>query len=182
MAEGAWLVGFVAVQRLAELVYAGRNTQTLRSAGGVEFGAAHYPFMVTLHALWLLGLWLLGHGRPVDPVWLAVFLLLQAGRLWVIASLGPRWTTRVIVLPAVAPLARGPYRFLRHPNYLVVALEIAVVPLALGLPGFALVFSLLNAAMLAVRIRVENRALVWAMRAEPALTGTPLPMRGRDDS
>ncbi len=165
MGEGAWLVAFLTVQRLAELAWAQRNTARLRAAGGVEFGAAHYPLMVALHAFWLLGLWLAGHDRPVDPVWLAVFIVLQLGRLWVLVSLGGRWTTRVIVLPGAAPIARGPYRWLRHPNYWVVALEIAVVPLALGLPVFALVFSLANAALLMVRIRVENRALAWAQQA-----------------
>jgi methyltransferase len=162
MGEGAWLVVFLIVQRLAELGLAQRNTVRLRAQGGVEFGAAHYPLMVALHALWLLGLWMLGHDRGVDPFWLSVFILLQAGRLWVIATLGRRWTTRVIVLPGAAPIARGPYRWLRHPNYLVVVAEIAVVPLALGLPLFALVFSLANAALLAYRIRVENEALAWA--------------------
>lgn len=184
MGEGAFVVAFVAAQRLAELVHARCNTRTLRAAGGVEFGPAHYPFVVTLHTLWLLGLWWLGHDRPVVPFWLAVFILLQAGRLWVVASLGHRWTTRVIVLPGAAPVARGPYRFIRHPNYLVVALEIAVVPLALGLPRLALVFSLLNAAMLTVRLRVENRALAWAEQGQVS-GGTgrrPLPMRKRDDS
>lgn len=165
MAEGAWLVAFVVVQRLAELGLAQWNTVRLRAAGGVEFGAAHYPLMVALHACWLLGLWLLGRDRSIDPFWLAGFILLQAGRLWVIASLRSRWTTRVIVLPGVAPVARGPYRWLRHPNYWIVIAEIAVVPLALRLPLFALVFSLANAALLATRIRVENQALAWARQA-----------------
>jgi methyltransferase len=164
MGEGAWLIAFLVVQRLAELGLAQWNTVRLRAAGGVEFGASHYPLMLALHAFWLLSLWLFGHDRNVDPTWLAVFILLQAGRLWVIASLGRRWTTRVIVLPGAAPVARGPYRWLRHPNYAVVAAEIAVVPLALGLPLFALAFSLANAALLAFRIGVENRALAWAMR------------------
>ena len=159
MGEGAWLIAFLIVQRLAELGLAQRNTVRLRAAGAVEVGTSHYPLMVALHALWLLGLWVLGHDHGVDPLWLAVFVLLQFGRLWVIASLGGRWTTRVIVLPGIAPVTRGPYRWLRHPNYVVVALEIAVVPLALGLPAFALLFSIANAALLAVRIRVENQAL-----------------------
>jgi methyltransferase len=165
MGESGWLVAFLIVQRLAELGLAQRNTARLRAQGGVEFGAAHYPLMVALHAFWLLGLWMLGHDRSVDPIWLAVFILLQAGRLWVIASLRSRWTTRVIVLPGVAPVARGPYRWLRHPNYLIVVAEIAVVPLALRLLMFALVFSLANAALIAYRIRVENQALAWARHA-----------------
>lgn len=166
MGEGAWLIGFIAVQRLAELGLAQWNTARLRALGGVEFGADHYPAMVALHACWLLGLWFYGHDRDVDRMWLAVFVLLQAGRLWVIASLGRRWTTRVIVLPGCAPLVRGPYRWLRHPNYAVVALEIAVVPLALALPVFALGFSAANAVLLAWRISVETRALAWAGRGE----------------
>ena len=162
MGEGAWLAGFLVVQRLAELAYSLRNTRRLRAAGGVEFGAAHYPLMVALHGAWLMALWLLGAGNAIDPAWLAVFVVLQAGRLWTIASLAGRWTTRVIVLPGAAALARGPYRWFRHPNYLIVALEFAVVPLALGLSGLALIGSLANAAILALRIRVENRALAWA--------------------
>jgi len=94
---------------------------------------------------------------------------LQLGRLWVIASLGRRWTTRVIVLPGATPVARGPYRWLKHPNYLIVALEMAVVPLALGSPVFALIYSLANAALLAYRIRIENEALAWARQpTQPA--------------
>ena len=121
-------------QRLAELALARWNIARLRRLGGVEFGAKHYPFMVALHAFWLLALWLAGHDRAIDPVWLAVFVVLQAGRLWVMASLGRRWTTRIIVLPGAAPVTGGPFRFIKHPNYMIVALEIAVVPLTLGLP------------------------------------------------
>jgi methyltransferase len=179
MGEGAWLVAFLLAQRLAELCLAQWNIRRLRAAGGVEFGAAHYPLIVALHASWLLGLWALGWGRNIDPVWLAVFVLLQVGRVWAIASLGRRWTTRVIVLPGAPPVARGLYRWLRHPNYVVVALEIAVVPLAFGLPLFALVFSALNAALLAWRIRVENEALAWATRSAAAeiLPNETLPMK-----
>lgn len=162
MDDGAWLVAFLIVQRLAELALAQRNTARLIAAGGVEFGAAHYPLMVGLHAFWLGGLLLLGHDQPVEPFWLVVFVLLQAGRLWVIASLGRRWTTRIIVKPGAAPVIRGPYRWLRHPNYLIVILEIAVVPLGLDLPLFAAIFSAANAALLAHRIRIENQALAWA--------------------
>ena len=168
MGEGGWLIAFLLAQRLGELGLAQWNTLRLRAAGAVEFGASHYPLLVALHVSWLLTLWVAGHDKAVDPFWLMVFVLLQAGRLWVIASLGRRWTTRVIVLPGRAPLARGPYRFIKHPNYLIVALEIAVVPLALGLPLLALAFSLANAGVLAWRIRVENRALIWAEGAETA--------------
>jgi len=163
MREGACLVAFLVAQRLVELCFAQFNTRRLRAEGGVEFGAAHYPLMIALHASWLLGLWLLGYDRSVIPFWLAIFVLLQVGRLWVIASLGRRWTTRVIVLPGSAPVSRGPYRWLKHPNYLIAALEIAVVPLALGLPLFALIFSAANAALLAYRIRFENEALATSI-------------------
>ena len=164
MDKGTWLIAFVVLQRVAELGLAQWNTARLRATGGVEFGASHYPLIVALHASWLLGLLVFGHGRSVDPIWLVVFILLQAARMWVIASLGRRWTTRVIVLPGASPVAHGPYRWLRHPNYAVVALEIAVVPLALELPLFALVFSAANAALLTCRIDVENQALAWASR------------------
>lgn len=162
MGEGAWLVAFLIAQRLIELFFARLNARRLRGRGGIEFGAAHYPLIVILHAIWIVGLLILGHGRAVDPFWLSVFVVLQIARVWVIASLGRRWTTRVIVMPGAVPVARGPYRWLRHPNYLIVALEIAVVPMALGLPAVAVVFSAANAALLAYRIRIENEALAWA--------------------
>ena len=169
MPNGAWMVAFLIVQRSVELGFAQFNAARLRTKGGIEFGAAHYPLMIMLHASWLLGLLALGYDRPIIPFWLALFVILQVGRLWVIASLGRRWTTRVIVLPGATPVARGLYRWLRHPNYLIVALEIAVVPLALGLPVFALIYSLANAALLAYRIRIENEALAWASRpTQPA--------------
>jgi methyltransferase len=154
-----WLLGFVTAQRLAELALARRHTAALLARGAREAGAGHYPVMVALHAAWLVGLWMLGYHQPVAPGWLAVFAALQLARVWVIASLGERWTTRIIVLPQAAPVARGPYRFLRHPNYAVVAGEIAVVPLALGLAAYAVIFSMLNIAMLAWRIRAESDAL-----------------------
>jgi methyltransferase len=165
VAEGALLVAFITVQRLGELILARRNTQRLLAEGGVEYGRSHYFWMVALHTAWLLGLWWLGRSHPVDPFLLGVFVLLQAGRLWVIASLDGRWTTRIIVLPQAPLVATGPYRWLKHPNYLIVALEIAVVPLALGLPVFAAVFTVFNAFILYHRIRTENAALAQA--AEP---------------
>ena len=153
------LIALVALQRLAELVYARRNSRTLLARGGVEIGAAHYPLFVLLHGAWLATLFVLTAPDPV-PRWplLLLFAALQASRLWAIASLGPYWTTRVIVVPDAVSVRRGPYRFFRHPNYLIVALEVPVLPLALGLPSVALVFGLLNLALLAYRIGVENRA------------------------
>jgi methyltransferase len=154
-----WLIGFVALQRLAELVLARRNTQVLLARGGVEHGAGHYPLIVALHAAWLIGMAILGWDHAIDRFWLAVVIVLQFARIWVICSLGPRWTTRIIVLPGAPPVVAGPYRFLRHPNYAVVSLEIAAIPLALGLTAFAAVFFMLNLLVLAVRIRAEDKAL-----------------------
>jgi methyltransferase len=166
MASGGWLVAFLAAQRLIELGWAHWNTTRLRASGGIEFGAFHYPFIVTLHAVWLFGFWFLAHDRSVGPIGLSLFVALQAFRLWILFSLGRRWTTRIIVLPGAPRVMRGPYRWLNHPNYVVVALEIALLPLALGLPRFALFFSIANGALLILRIRTENKALAWAMADE----------------
>jgi methyltransferase len=154
------IVALVAAQRLAELAYARRNARRLIAAGGVEVGAGHYPLLVLVHAGWLAALWfLVPETAPVRWPWLAVFVLLQVGRLWVLRSLGRFWTTRIITLPGAAPVTRGPYRYCRHPNYLIVAGEIAALPLVFDAWRIALAFSLLNGAVLAWRIRVEDAAL-----------------------
>ena len=150
----------VAGLRLGELIHARRNTKRLLAAGGVEHGAGHYPLLVVLHGSWLAALFLLvPAAAPLGWGWLGFYGLLQLGRLWVIATLGGRWTTRVIAMPGTPRVTRGPYRFLRHPNYLVVALEIPVLPLAFGAWQIALGFGLANLALLAHRIRIEERAL-----------------------
>lgn len=154
----------VTAQRLGELALARSNTQRLTARGAIEVGAGHYPFIVALHAAWLIGLWFLAWSRPLNLWLLAVFVVLQAGQIWVIATLGERWTTRIIIMPGEALVRRGPYRFLSHPNYVVVAAEILVLPLAFGLAWYALIFSLLNAAMMAVRISVETQGLRSALR------------------
>ena len=159
MTGAAAILAFVTAERLFELWLAARNTAALKAGGAREHGAGHYPLIVALHAAWLGGLWWLGRDSVVVAGWLLAFVLLQATRLWVLGTLGRRWTTRIIVIPGAPLVARGPYRFLSHPNYAVVAAELAVLPLALRLPEFALVFSLLNAAVLAIRIRAENAAL-----------------------
>ena len=153
------LLAFVTLQRVVELPLAQANTKRLLAAGGHEVGAGHYPLIVALHAAWLITLWWLAPGRPIDIPFLLLFLLIEAGRVWVLRTLGPRWTTRIIIVPGEALVASGPYRFVRHPNYLVVIGEIAVLPLVFGLWDIAILFSLLNAAILTVRIRAENRAL-----------------------
>lgn len=154
------ILGLVAAQRVAELLLARRNTVRLLASGAHEVGRRHYPLFVALHTGWLLAMLAFVPG-DAPPLWglLALFLLLQACRLWVLAALGPFWTTRVITLPG-APLVRGgPYRFFRHPNYLVVTAEIACLPLAFGAWEVALAFSCLNALLLTHRIRVEETAL-----------------------
>jgi methyltransferase len=154
------LVALVLLQRLGELWLAARNTRRLRAAGGIEYGARHYPLIVGLHGAWLASLFFLIPGDTAPNLWLlGVFALLQIARIWVMASLGSYWTTRIIVLPDHPRVRRGPYRFLRHPNYVVVALEIAVLPLAFGAWELALAFTALNAAVLALRIRSEEKVL-----------------------
>jgi methyltransferase len=155
-----WIVLIVAVQRLIEVAWGERNRRRLLAQGGVEAGAGHYPLFFAVHGGWLASLAVL---VPADaPVlWplLAAFLVLQAARLWVIASLGERWTTRIVVLPAAPLVRRGPYRWCRHPNYLIVACEIALLPLAFGAVAIAVFFSLANAMLLRHRIRIEEAAL-----------------------
>jgi methyltransferase len=162
---GAALLGFLTLQRIAELWWARQNERRLFAAGGTEYGRPHLILIVLLHAAWLIGMWALAYDRAVDTLFLALVVILQIARFWVLATLGRRWTIRIIVLPGEKLVARGPYRWLRHPNYAVVTGEIAAVPLALGLPLYALVFSILNAAVLAIRIPAENAALAAAASA-----------------
>jgi methyltransferase len=153
------ILALVTVQRIGELFLARRNTQRLLQEGAREHGAGHYPLIVAVHALWLATLWWLAPARPVDGFWLAVFAVIELVRIWVLATLGRRWTTRIIVLPGADMVRSGPYRFVNHPNYWVVTGEIAVLPLVFGLWQVALVFTLVNAAVLSIRIGEENRAL-----------------------
>ena len=149
----------VTAQRLSELVIAKRNTTALKAQGAIEHGASHYPVMVLLHASWLLGLWWFGWAATVVWPFMFMYGVLQLFRLWILLSIGRRWTTRILTVPGEKLVARGPYKFIRHPNYTLVLLEVPLLPLALGLQGFALVFGLLNIAMLAWRISVEEKAL-----------------------
>jgi methyltransferase len=154
-----FILALVTLQRAAELVISSRNTSRLLARGAVEVAPGHYPFVVAVHAAWLISLWIFGHDRPVNAVALLIYVILQGFRIWVMWTLGARWTTRIIVLPGEPLVKRGPYRLLPHPNYAVVAGEIALLPLVLGLPLLALIFTALNAAVLAIRIRAENHAL-----------------------
>ena len=152
-------MSFVTLQRLVELPIAQTNMRRLIAKGGHEVGANHYPYIVVLHACWLVALWWMAPGRPINFALLGLFVVVEAGRIWVLWTLGRRWTTRIIMVPGEQLVARGPFRFVDHPNYLVVIGEIAVLPLVFGLWQVAAVFSVLNAIILAVRIRAENHAL-----------------------
>ena len=155
-----WLALAVAVQRLLELAHAKRNDRWLRARGGIEWGAGHYPLFVVLQSAWLAAVFL---AIPADAsIWwpaLAAFAAAQAGRVWVLATLGPYWTTRIISLPGVPLVHGGPYRLVRHPNYVVVAVEVASLPLAFGSPWLAVAFGGAQIVLLAYRIRIEDRAL-----------------------
>ncbi len=159
------IIALVALQRIVELAYARRNSRSLLDAGAVEHGAGHYPLFVLLHTSWLaaLALWPM---RSLDLWLLGAFIVLQILRVWVVFSLGGRWTTRVLVLPGAPLIRRGPYRYLRHPNYMIVAGEVAILPLAFGLWEIAVIFSILNGLLLTRRIRTENRALAEAVSLE----------------
>ena len=154
------IIALVILQRAGELVLANRNTQRLKAQGAVEIGAGHYRFIVLLHMAWLMAvLWLIPAPVVIYWGWILVFLLLQALRVWVITSLGPYWTTRIISLPGMPLVKRGPYRYVRHPNYLVVAGEILALPMAFGEIWVAVIFSIVNAAVLYWRIRQEETGL-----------------------
>jgi methyltransferase len=149
----------VTLQRLGELVLSRHNTRKLLARGAIEVGANHYPLMVSVHAAWLISLWIWGRDQDVNLVALALFVALQVFRVWILATLRSRWTTRIIMLPGEPLVVSGPYKYLSHPNYAVVVGEIALLPLALHLPLLALIFTALNAAVLVIRIRTEVRAL-----------------------
>jgi methyltransferase len=159
MTFAAVILFLVTLQRLSELVIAHRNTTALKARGAVEHGANHYPVMVLLHASWLAGLWWFGWNAIVIWPLMALYIVLQGFRLWILASIGRRWTTRILSVPGETLVARGPYRFIRHPNYTLVLLEVPLLPLAFGLDWFAALYGVLNIAMLVWRISVEEAAL-----------------------
>lgn len=149
---------FVVVQRLGELYISRANTKALRAKGAIEFGSEHYQYFASLNFLWIFGLVLAGHIEQVNYYWLGIFAVLQIFRFWILTSLGERWTTRIIVLdePLVSD---GPYKYFRHPSYMLTITEVFVAPMVLGLWQLAIVFLFLNAGMLFVRIRAEEKAL-----------------------
>ena len=157
-------VALVSVQRLLELRLSRRNERRVRRKGAVEYGRGHYPAMVGLHVLWMVSTLFESVLREPGPpaLWyvpLAAFLLVQLLRYWAILSLGESWNVRVLVIPGGRRLRRGPYRYLSHPNYLVVAVEVAAFPLIFGAWITALAFTALNAAFLYLRLNAEERAL-----------------------
>jgi len=159
MSLAAVILALVTLQRISELVLARYNTGKLMARGAIEIGANHYPLVVAVHAAWLIALWVWGRDQEVNLLALALFVAMQGLRLWILATLGRRWTTRIIVLPGEPLVASGPYRYFSHPNYAVVVAEIALLPFALHLPLLAVIFTALNAAVLVIRIRIEARAL-----------------------
>lgn len=168
MTPAVALLGVVTAERLAELWLARRNTVALLANGAREAAPGHYPLIVLLHALWLACLWLYGWAKPINLWFFTIFIVLQALRVWTLATLGRRWTTRIIVLPGAPLVRQGPYLLLSHPNYFVVVGEIAVLPLCLGLPWIAAAFSAVNGVLLAIRVQAENAALAGAHHVERA--------------
>jgi len=155
-----WVLAAVALQRLAELVLARRNTARLLARGGIEHGRGHYPLIVALHAGWLVALLVTVPVQEAVRWWVVgLYGIVQVARYWTMTSLGANWTTRIIVVPGEAPVRGGPYRWCRHPNYWVVSAELALLPLAVGAWQLALVFSALNGVLLRHRIRMEDAAL-----------------------
>ena len=153
-------LGYVIAERLIELPIAARNTRRLLAQGGIEHSPRHYPLIVAVHTLWILAMVVFGHDNPVSYAWLGVYAVLQVMRVYILGTLGRRWTTRIITVPGEAKVTKGPFALVPHPNYMLVIAEILVAPLVLGLWEVAAVFGALNAAVLTVRVSAEERA--WA--------------------
>jgi len=163
------IIAAVALQRLAELPYATRNTKRLLAQGAVEIGRGHYPLFIALHTGWLIAIALaLPPGPPIHWAVLGAYVALEILRVWVLVTLGPYWTTRIITLPNAPLIQTGPYRYLRHPNYWIVVGEVALLPLVFGEVAVAVIFSILNGALLFWRIRIENAALAARRAHRPA--------------
>ena len=153
------ILSLVTLQRVAEIFIAHRNTKRLMERGGLEVASGHYLLIVALHTVWLAGLWYLALKLEISWPWIFAYLVLEAARGWIIATLGQRWTTRIIVMPGETLVEEGPYKYFRHPNYMVVAGEIFILPMAFGLWWYAILFAALNGALLYWRIKSEDEAL-----------------------
>ena len=154
---------FVIIQRLSELYIARGNEKWLRSQGAVEYGKEHYPFIVALHTLFIISIiveYILRGNTLIDFVFLILFALLLLFKFWALSSLGKYWNTKIFRVPGAGPVKKGPYKLFKHPNYFIVVCEIAIIPTVFHLYYTAIIFTVLNAIMLTVRIRVENK--VWA--------------------
>ncbi len=154
---------FLIAQRLTELYVSKRNEKWLLSQGAIEYGREHYPYIVALHTLFIVSLiveYYVTGGQPISYIALSLFILLLAFKYWVLSSLGTYWNTRIYRVPGAIAVKKGPYKLFKHPNYVDVVCEIAIIPLVFHLYYTAIIFSVLNAIMLSVRIRVENK--VWA--------------------
>ncbi len=153
------ILSLVTLQRLIELFIARRNTRRLLANGGIEMSSGHYQLIVAFHAVWLAGLWYFVWTHEVALPWIFAYLVLQAARGWIIAALGSRWTTRIIIVPGETLSKAGPYQYFRHPNYMIVAAEIFILPMAFGLWWYALIFGCINLVLLYYRIQQEEAAL-----------------------
>ncbi|MDB5158325.1 MAG: hypothetical protein JWR50_3032 [Mucilaginibacter sp.] len=156
-------ISFLILQRLSELYISSRNEKWLLQNGAIQYGQSHYPYMVAMHTLFIVSIiaeYYLRGGTAINWILLAAFLLVLSFKFWALSSLGKYWNTKIYRIPGVYPVKKGPYKIFKHPNYMEVVCEIAIIPLVFHLYYTAIIFSLLNAAMLTVRIRVENK--VWA--------------------
>ncbi|HEY0246338.1 MAG TPA: isoprenylcysteine carboxylmethyltransferase family protein [Mucilaginibacter sp.] len=156
-------ISFLIVQRLSELLIAGRNEKWLLSQGAVEYGQSHYPYIVAMHTLFIISIiteYILRPNTPIDYLFLGLFILVLLFKFWALSSLGKYWNTKIYRIPGVYPVKKGPYKIFKHPNYGEVICEIAIIPLVFHLYYTAIIFTVLNAIMLSVRIKVENK--VWA--------------------
>jgi len=154
---------FVILQRLSELYIARRNEKWLRSQGAVEYGESHYPYIVALHTLFIISIiveYMLKSNSPIDYTFLVLFIVLLVFKFWTLSSLGKYWNTKIFRVPGSGPVKKGPYKIFKHPNYIDVICEIIIIPLVFHLYYTAIIFTVLNAIMLTVRIRVENK--VWS--------------------
>jgi methyltransferase len=156
-------ISFLILQRLSELYISGRNEKWLQANGAIQYGQSHYPYIVALHTLFIISIiteYLLRTNTPLDYVFLVLFIAVLLFKFWALSSLGKYWNTKIYRIPGVYPVKKGPYRLFKHPNYMEVVCEIAIIPLVFHLYYTAVIFTVLNAIMLTVRISVENK--VWA--------------------
>lgn len=172
------LIIVVILQRLIELNIASRNTKWIKEKGGYEVGEKHYKYIVFLHTAFFLSLFVeILYFEKTMAVWwwfpFLLFILAQAGRIWSLATLGPFWNTRIMILPGAKVVSKGPYRFFRHPNYMIVTTEILVLPIMFQAYLTAIVFTFLNIIILSVRITQEENALKTVTNYEEVFKNRP---------